>query len=107
MGAGTLRFAKLVEAAGQPHVLTLWTEPGKDSELQKAVRENRVLTVEQPPTGTKKDLGKIGFHRDANVSYLIFPKRLPKQSETKVVGIKYDRRIQNPKPGQRLLSRTR
>src|SRR5207244_1933550 len=39
---------------------------------------------------TKKDLGRIGFHPDANVSYLIFPKRLPKQPEKKVVGIKYD-----------------
>jgi hypothetical protein len=45
--------------------------------------------VKQETIGNKKDFGTIGFYRDKNVSYLVFPRSLPK-TDSRVVGIKYD-----------------
>jgi hypothetical protein len=86
----TVRFAELVKAAGKPYVATLWTDPKDDRHFNRAVRENRVLTVHQPIGTHKKDFGVVGFTEDKNVSYFVFPKRLRAQPETQVIGIKYD-----------------
>jgi hypothetical protein len=85
----SIRFSELVKTSGQPHAATLWTDPKQDSEFQKAIKKNRVLSVKQETVGTKKDFGMVGFRREKNVSYLIFPKSLPK-TDSRVIGIKYD-----------------
>ena len=51
----TRRFGDLVRESGRPEVVTLWTEPKKDRAFSKAIRENRVLTVESDPTSKRKD----------------------------------------------------
>jgi hypothetical protein len=93
----TLRFANLVESAGHPVPVTLWTEPENDPEFSKAVREHRVLTVIQRTTGGKADYGLVGFFKQPFASYLVFPRALDHPPETKVVGIKYDE-LAEPKP---------
>ena len=52
------------------------------------VREERVLSLKQEPTGTKKDFGTVGFLQEKYVSYLIFPKPLTPFAGKRVVGIK-------------------
>ncbi|MGZ4974859.1 MAG: hypothetical protein ACXWKG_06635 [Limisphaerales bacterium] len=86
----TVRFAELVKAAGKPYVATLWTGGKDDRHFNRAVRENRVLTVHQTIGTHKKDFGVVGFREQKNVSYFVFPKRLRAQPETQVVGIKYN-----------------
>lgn len=54
-----------------------------------AVRENRVLTVIQRHKNAK-DFGLIGFHPQPLATYFIFPKPLPPDSDSRVIGIKYD-----------------
>jgi len=55
----------------------------------KAVRENRVLTVNQEPASKRKDFGEIGFHRHKHASYFVFPRAL-KKDPGRVIGINYD-----------------
>ena len=85
----TRRFGDLVRESGRPEVVTLWTEPNKDRAFSKAIKENRVLTVESDPTSKRKDFGRIGFHRVHGGIYLVFPKALPKETEARIVGINY------------------
>src|SRR6185369_8206161 len=84
-----VRFSQLVEASGKPETLALWTDPRKNLSFVKAMKENRVLTVIQKPTGTKKDFGQVGFHPQPFASYLVFPKRLPTPPDSHVIGLKY------------------
>ncbi len=69
----------------------------------RAVREDRVLTLKQEPTGTRKDFGVVGYLREPHVSYLIFPKPLKEVKGKRVIGIKYDAlrntSLATPKPG--------
>jgi hypothetical protein len=58
--ANTVRFIELVKQCGQPVTMTLWTKPEANPALQKAIKENRVLTIGQAK-GAKKDFGTIGF----------------------------------------------
>lgn len=88
--AKTVRFSQLVKSSGRPHVVTLWGDPGKDRAFGRAIRENRILTVKQNPVGSRRDVGRIGFLEEKNVSYLVFPKPLSEAKDTQVVGIKYD-----------------
>jgi hypothetical protein len=88
--AKTIRFAELVKRSGKPESVTLWTKPKDNPSFMKAVRDNRVLTIIQTTVGTKTDFGEIGFHQKPSALYLIFPKRLPKTPDLRVVGIKYD-----------------
>jgi hypothetical protein len=62
----TVRFSKIVEAAGKPVVRVLWIDPEKDPILKKAVNSNRVMTVHQQVTGAKADYGTVGFQKDAS-----------------------------------------
>jgi|GEM_PF-2137137 hypothetical protein len=87
--AKEIRFGELVKHSGKPQVITLWTNPKRDRSFAKAVKENRVLTVIQKPTGKRKDFGQIGFHQKTHASYFVFPKPLPKEP-LRVIGIKYD-----------------
>src|SRR5688572_20624135 len=85
-----IRFGDLVRNSGRPKTLTLWTTPEKNKELQQAIRENRVLTVERRNVGTNADVGEIGFRQKKDALYLIFPRRLPTAARDPVFGINYD-----------------
>jgi hypothetical protein len=86
----SVRFTALVERSGHPVVVTLWREPEMDKDFMRAVRANRILTIHQTNSGTAKDYGVIGFQKDAQVTYMIFPRKLAPAAGTRVVGIKYD-----------------
>jgi hypothetical protein len=85
-----IRFSELIKRSGKPETVTLWTKPKDNPQLMKAVRENRVLTVVQKVSGTAADFGEIGFHQKPSALYLVFPKALPKITDSRVIGIKYD-----------------
>ena len=84
-----MRFGDLVRSAGRPQTVTLWTGPKKDRSFNQARRQNRVLTVVQKPTTKHKDFGIIGFHEEPHAPYLVFPRPLPKDQDSRVVGINY------------------
>jgi len=86
----TARFKDLIERCGTPEAYTAWVDPKRDPHFQSAWRENRVLTVQQSPTGQTKDFGVVGFHKERNAAYLLFPKPLTEFEGRKVVGIAYD-----------------
>lgn len=95
--AATARFAAIVKAVGLPERYTLWQAPESDPRFQRAVRENRVMTVFQEPAKSKKDFGVVGWLKEKNASYLIFPKNLRDFTDKKIVGINYDL-LAAPKP---------
>ena len=86
----TARFAAVVQQAGAPEQVIPWKDPARDPKFQRAVRENRLMTVTLPTVGTKKDFGVVGFEREKNAAFLIFPKSLKKFAGKRIVGIKYD-----------------
>jgi hypothetical protein len=94
--AKTRRFGDLVRESGRPEVATLWTDPRKDRTFSKAIRENRVLTVESNPTSKRKDSGRIGFHQVQGGIYLVFPEALPKDTDSRIVGINYQLTDERP-----------
>jgi hypothetical protein len=97
MKKNTIRFAELVKTSGRPQILTLWSSPGRDVELAKAIHDNRVVTLKQVNVGTKKDFGLVGFFKQRQSAFLIFPKPIEPAAGTKVIGIKYEL-IETPKP---------
>lgn len=99
---GTVRFTKIVEAVGKPEVVSLWTNPERDKNFMTAVRQNRVMSVKQETVGSAKDFGVVGFLREKNVSYLVFPKSLKEFEDRRVVGINYDL-IGTPEPIGRVI----
>ena len=84
----TARFKDLVAKCGTPEAYTPWVDPKRDPHFQSAWRENRVLTIQQN-TDTR-DFGVVGFRKQDNVSYLLFPKPLTEFEGRKIVGIAYD-----------------
>jgi hypothetical protein len=86
----TARFADLVKAAGKPEPHTLWVEPKQDRELQAALTETRVLSVQQGNAGTKADVGKVGYEAGPETQVLIFPRSIASFRGRKIVGLKYD-----------------
>src|SRR4051812_689097 len=99
---GTARFAAVVEVAGKPEVVSLWTKPERDKKFMAAVRQNRVMTIKQATVGSAKDFGVVGFLREKNSSYLVFPKSLGAFTDRRIVGIKYEL-IQTPGPLGRII----
>jgi hypothetical protein len=90
-GKKTVRFTEVVKRSGRPQVHTLWLPPDKDPELQRAQKAQRVMTIEPGSSGTKADVGTVGFQRDAKLGqFLIFPKSLKPFDGARVVGIKFD-----------------
>lgn len=83
-----IRFSELVKKSGHPKTVTLWTDPEKNKDFMKAVRQNRVLTVVQQTHG--KDFGEVGFHEQPLALYLVFPKTLPAERGAHVIGLKYE-----------------
>jgi hypothetical protein len=86
----TVRFSKIVEAAGKPVVHVLWVDPVKDTILKKAIKTNRVMTVHQALTKAKADYGTVGFQKGIPGQILIFPKSLKLFADQRVTGVKYD-----------------
>lgn len=85
----TARFRDIVAKAGQPEIVTLWQEPKKNPAFQRAQREQRVMSVHQTVTSTKKDFGEVGYVAGANITYLVFPKSLKAFAGRRIVGIDY------------------
>jgi hypothetical protein len=86
----TVRFSVVLQASGEPEVYLPLTNPRTDRQFLQAVREHRVLSLKQEPTGSKKDFATVGFVEEKFVSYLVFPKSLEAFEGKRVIGIKYD-----------------
>jgi hypothetical protein len=86
----TVRFSKVVEAAGKPTVHVLWVSPEKDPILKKAIDGERVMTVHQGLPNGKADFGTVGFEKGVPGQTLIFPKSLKSFADKQVTGVKYD-----------------
>jgi hypothetical protein len=80
----------VVKKAGAPETYLLWLPPKQDSVFQRAVREDRILTVHQENVGTKKDYGMVGFREEPNAQFLVFPKSLKTFADRRIIGINYD-----------------
>jgi hypothetical protein len=100
--SGTVRFAKVVETAGKPDVVSLWTKPERDKNFMTAVRQNRLMTIKQKTVGSAEDFGVVGFLREKNASYLVFRNPLTQFQDRRIIGIKYDL-IETPGPIGRLI----
>jgi hypothetical protein len=86
----TIRFSKIVEAAGKPIVHVLWVSPEKDPILKKAIDAERVMTVRQGLANGKADYGTVGFQKGLSGQILIFPGSLKRFADKRVTGVKYD-----------------
>ena len=88
--ADTIRFTEVVKSAGTPEAYLPLADPKHDRDFMRAVKDQRVLSLKQEPTGTKKDFGTVGFVPEKYVSYLVFPRSLKAFEGKRVIGIKYD-----------------
>ena len=88
--ADTVRFSAVLRSSGEPKVYLPLVDPKQDRNFMRSVREKRVLSLKQEPTGTKKDFGTVGFVEEKYVSYLVFPKSLIAFVGKRIVGVKYD-----------------
>jgi hypothetical protein len=93
----TIRFATVVEKAGKPEAYTLWQDPEKDQEFQKALSDDCVMTIIREPATTKADVASVGYVKQPNALYLIFPRPVTAFKENRIVGIKEDL-LALPKP---------
>jgi len=84
----TVRFSEVVENGGTPEPYTLWQKPAADRHFQSALKNHRVMTVQQSESGA--EFGMIGFKQTKTASYLIFPKSLKRFEGKRIVGIKWD-----------------
>ena len=107
----SVRFSIVVARSGKPEPYTLWSDPKKDPEFQRAVKASRVMSVHQESVGSKADYGTVGFKGDRQAQLLVFPKSLKPFDGRRVVGVKYDMLDQPPaapkseKPLQKLAPR--
>jgi hypothetical protein len=88
--ADTVRFSVVLRSSGTPKVYLPLADPKQDKNFMRMVRQQRVLSLKQEPTGTKKDFGTVGFVEEKYVSYLVFPKSLIEFVGKRIVGVKYD-----------------
>jgi hypothetical protein len=86
----TARFTAIVEAVGRPDVHILLTAPENDKVLQSAIKQNRVMTIEQGRSRGKADRGCLGFSPGQSRQFLIFPKSLARFAGSSVVAINYE-----------------
>ncbi len=94
----TARFRDLVSQCGAPEVVTLWGNPQTDRHFQKALREQRILSVHQSAVGTRKDFGEVGFVKGQGITFFEFGKSLSDFSGCRVVGIDYGHLAQAAPP---------
>jgi hypothetical protein len=83
-----VRFAQVVEKAGEPEVYTLWRKPTQDRHLQSLIKNHRVMTIQKSDSGT--EFGFVGLKEGKAASYLEFPKSLKRFENKRIVGIKWD-----------------
>src|SRR2546423_9786591 len=81
----TVRFTQVVEKSGKPQVYTLWQKPSADRHLQSQLKNNRIMTILRSPTGT--DFGIVGFKKNKESRYLIFPKSPKRCADNRNVGL--------------------
>jgi hypothetical protein len=93
-----IRFGDLVRNSGRPQPMTLWTDPKNDKSFSKAVKENRIVTVIEDPASKRKGFGQIGFHAQPHAFYLVFPRSLPRENGSRVIGINYEL-LEEPRVG--------
>jgi hypothetical protein len=86
----TARFASVVEKSGAPETYLLWVSPKQDKHFQRALAENRIMTIHSQNVGAKKDSATVGFVEEPNAQYLMFPKSLKRFAERKIIGINYE-----------------
>jgi hypothetical protein len=96
----TARFTDLVKQAGAPKSYLLWVPPKQDPVFQRALKDQRILTIHQENVGTKKDYGMVGFHEGPTAQYLVFPKPLKGFLDRRVIGINYDLLAQETQPAK-------
>ena len=84
----TVRFAQVVEKAGEPEVYTLWQKPDQDRHVQSLVKNHRVMTIQKSDGGA--EFGLVGFKEGKGASYLEFPKSLKRFENKRIIGIKWD-----------------
>jgi len=84
----TVRFADVADSAGSPEPYTLWQKPAADKHFQSALKNHRVMTIQQSDAGT--EFGLVGFKQSKTASYLVFPKSLKRFENNRVIGIKWD-----------------
>ncbi len=92
--ASTVRFADLVKKGGKPEVHLSWMAPAKDPELQRALKQHRLVTLHQHARGPR-DFGVVGFEPGRDAQFLVFPESLRAFAGRKVIGIKYEM-LQDP-----------
>ena len=81
-------------------MVTLWSDPTNDKAFQRALKQERILSVHQTLVGSRKDFGEVGFVKAAGVTYLEFDKSLKEFAGRRVVGIDYSLLKQPPEPGE-------
>jgi hypothetical protein len=84
----TARFSEVVEKAGQAQPHTLWQKPAQDRHFQSALKNNRIMTIQESESGT--EFGMVGFKQSKTARYLVFPKSLKRFENKRIVGIKWD-----------------
>jgi hypothetical protein len=82
------RFVNVIARGGKPKFVSLWGKP--DATFLAAVEQNRVLTLKIHPVGNKAEFGIVGFQKEKNVLYLLFPKPLDDFKDKRIVGINLD-----------------
>lgn len=81
-----MRFSQVVEQSGKPEVYLLLVDPKKDPDFQKALKADRVMTIQRGKT----DYGTVGYTAGAQIQVLLFPRALKIPVDAHVVGIRYD-----------------
>jgi hypothetical protein len=84
----TARFADVVDKAGKPEPYTLWQKPAQDRHFQSALKNHRIITIQESESGT--EFGMVGFKQSKTARYVVFPKSLKRFEDKRIVGINWD-----------------
>jgi hypothetical protein len=91
----TVRFSRVVDAAGRPRPHTLWVAPERDPEFKRAQTAHRVMTIAHERG--KTDVGAVGYAPgEGGSEFLVFPKSLARFAGARVVGVDFDL-VEQPK----------
>jgi hypothetical protein len=103
----SVRFSEIVKTAGKPEIYLPLTDPRRDRNFMRAVQEERVLSLKQKPTETRKDFGVVGYVAERFVSYLVFSRPLTSFKGKRVIGIKYEVMDEAPLSASKASGKTR
>jgi hypothetical protein len=95
--AKQVRFQLVVARSGAPRSFIPWGDPRRDTDFQKAFKQQRVMTVHRANVGNKKEFGTVGFNEGSGSTFLIFPKTLKPFLGSRIVGLDFTK-IQEPVP---------